>query len=127
MSRKYNRSGKEPTCRMLPRNNSPRVGTEHVLTMYYLYTVDGMTLREISELYNLTETTVSRRLRPIRRHMDGVGDVNDARISLRAYKYNEALQLLDARRRLAYGHIMRMTGINYNGVAAIAKRNNLER
>lgn len=127
MKRSYNRAGKEPTCRMMPRGTGKRIGSEHTLTMYYLYTIDGLTYREIAELYCVTESTVQRRLAPIHRHMDGVGDEHDVHSSMRAYIYNQALQLLDARRKLAYGHICRMTGITYNGVTAIAKRNNLER
>ena len=127
MKRNYNRAGNTPTCMVLPRGINKRIGVEHVMTMWYLYSLDGMTYQEIAEMYGISEGAVCKRLLPISRHVNLDGDDNDAQTSHRALKYHEALQLLHVRRRMRYRDIARMTGLNGTTVRRIAERNKLER
>lgn len=123
----YNRRGKTPTCRVRPRNTTQSVGMEHVLTMWYLYALDGMTYAEIGRMYGQSESTICKRLRSVKRHCERRGSEADEKAFERAHRYNSVLQLLEKKRRLAYTHVCRQTGMRYSIVKAIAERNGLER
>ena len=124
---RYNRRGKPVTCRVRSRNTTQNVGMEHVMTMWYLYALDGLTYEEIGRMYGQSESTICKRLRSIKRHCERRGTEADDKVFERAIRYNEVLEILDKKRRLPYLRICRQTGMQYRLVKAIAERNGLER
>lgn len=100
---------------------------EHALDIYRLYRQDGLTQREIAELYGMYNTSVSRIVRRINRHVNGIGDENDRAYYIKAARYARARMILEKSRRIDYGIVAMKTGLRIRTVREIAERNGLER
>lgn len=123
---RYNYHGRPPRRKVIcPVDGS--LCSEHVMTVFRLYDVDHMSLRDIAALYGVTFGSIWNMINRVRRSIDKPDDIQAARYAARAEQYGEALRLLDEKRNMCYAAISAQTHLPPHRVKEIARRNGLER
>lgn len=119
---KYHHCGRD-TQRRVTVPNGDRLGSEHLITIWELYTVDRMSLADIAKLYRRSITSIHGILCRINSALRQDGSKYISRLQ----SYAAALKLLETKPRMTYRSVAHSVGLNTARVAEIAKRNNLER
>ncbi len=126
IKRQHHERGK-PVTRQVIKSNDGKIWAEHMLTVWYLYQQDELTIHEIAQLYNACESRVSKIVSRFRQIANDGDNPQAARYFSRAQKYAEALRMLNEKRGYPYIVISRQVGLSSATVRDIAVRNGLER
>lgn len=126
IKQRHHERGK-PVTRQVIKSNDGKIWAEHILTVWYLYHQDELTIHEIAQIYDASESRVSKIVSQLRKVANDSDDIRAARFFARAQKYAEALRLLDEKRGYPYIVISRQVGLSSVTVRDIAVRNGLER
>ena len=115
----YHKRGMKPKRKVIVSVEG-RIYPEHVDTIMKLYNSDGLTIADITRLYNANERSIGATVKRLWRKPDHP-------YLERCKKYGKALALLDADKERNIADIADEVGVERDVVRKIARRNDLWR